>query len=148
MIAFPKPAKKEKVKKPLRKMGKGSLTKSKKKAWTAFSLYIRLRFASDEGYATCVTCGVRKHYKELQAGHFIPGRHNAVLFSEEGVQNQCYHCNVGLKGNWPQYYDYMKKMYGLEVVEKLLADSQIPVKYTARDYEALENKYKQLIEEL
>jgi len=86
---------------PLHKNGKSSMSKAKRKAWSAFSLYIRISASDINGNAKCVTCGAVKSYKDLQAGHFIPGRRNAVLFSEEGVHPQCYHCNIGLNGNWP-----------------------------------------------
>ncbi len=129
-------------------MKKIMLSKAKEKAWRAFSLWVRLSAADEYGMASCVTCGARKHYKELQAGHFIPGRNNAVLFSEEGVHPQDYHCNIGLSGNWPKYLEYMEKMYGQEIIDELLRKSRETVKYTAQDYLAIEKDYKQRVESL
>lgn len=96
----------------------------------------------ESGYNACVTCKVIKHWKELQAGHFLPGRGNAVLFSEEGVWPQCYHCNVGLKGDWPRYYEFIKGKYGVERVNQMIQESRIPVKYSITDYQAIEERYK------
>lgn len=129
-------------------MKKITLTKAKSKAWKQFSLWVRLKDADSEGYAKCVTCGAKKHYKELQGGHFIPGRNNAVLFSEEGVHPQDYHCNVGLNGNWPAYHEYMKKMYGLEVIDELIKKSHEVVKYTVQDYLSIEEDYKNRVKDL
>jgi hypothetical protein len=80
----------------------------------------------------------------IQAGHFIGGRHNAVLFNEDLVHGQCYHCNIGLKGNWVEYESAMISMYGRERVEefKNLSKSRAEsVKYTAADYMGIAEKY-------
>lgn len=132
--------------KPIRK--KNSVSKMKQKAWSTFSLWVRLSAADYDGYVRCITCGVKKHYKEMQAGHFIPGRLNAVLFSEEGVHPQCYGCNIGKGGNWPSYYEWMKGMYGLEIIDQLIFQSRQVVKYTISDYEELAKKYQALTKEL
>jgi hypothetical protein len=129
-------------------MKKISLSKAKQKAWSAFSLWVRLSVVDEYGYASCVTCGSRKQYKELQAGHFIPGRSNSVLFSEDGVHPQCYGCNIGKGGNWPAYYEYMLKMYGQEVIDELLIKRHEIVKYKTWDYEEIERKYKAKLEGL
>lgn len=131
----------------MKKLRKVSLTKTKAAAWKAFSLWVRMEAADFDGYARCITCMAKKHYKELQAGHFIPGRNNAVLFSEEGVHPQCYGCNIGKGGNWPSYYEWMKKMYGLEVIDELIRKSHETVKYTAQDYLDIEKLYKEKIKE-
>lgn len=148
MISFPKPEKKVKVKKRLNSKGKSTLSSSKRKAWAAFSLYIRKRAADDYGMVKCVTCPNKKHYSEMQAGHFIPGRNNAVLFSEDGVHPQCYGCNIGKGGNWPAYYEYMLKMYGQEIIDQLLNERHKVIKYTKADYEALAGLYKEFLEDL
>ena len=86
----------------------------KKKACVEFSKYIRLRDAlkttGTKDTVICYTC--KKSYPAfgvgcVQAGHFVPGRGNSILFDERGVHAQCYNCNVNLKGNWPEYMRYM-----------------------------------------
>jgi hypothetical protein len=78
----------------------------KAKAWKMFSTYIRLRDCLkttgtlDKG--VCITCGKLCDFKELQAGHYIGGRGNSVLFDEKIVNGQCLtkHSNVRTtKGN-------------------------------------------------
>ena len=127
-------------------MKKLTLSKAKKKAWDAFSIYIRTRFADSNGYASCVTCGARKHYKELQAGHFIGGRHNSILFDESNCHVQCAGCNVFGRGMFSRYYEYMLKMYGQEVINELMEKDREIVKYKVADYLAIEEKYKALVQ--
>jgi hypothetical protein len=131
-----------------------TLPQLKKKVWEQFSLYIRLRDAAkwQEAYpeyngdpvAPCVTCG--KMYPATgkgcgQAGHFIPGRKNVVLFDEEQVNFQCYNCNYRLNGNWPSYYEVMVKRHGLERVEEMLENRNTVLKYTVPQLEELLEHY-------
>jgi hypothetical protein len=73
-----------------------TLTQVKKKCWKEFSAYIRLRDCLETTGKTteglCYTCGrVYPNGKVggLQAGHFIPGRHNSILFDFDMVKSQC-----------------------------------------------------------
>ena len=118
-----------------------SISKLKKKAWTIFSLWVRKSAADSRGYVVCVTCGRLRHYKEMQAGHFIPGRHNAILFDPRGCHPQDYYCNIGLKGN-PRAYDaYMRKEYGEEVIKELELLDRKPFPFTASYLEDIIKKY-------
>ena len=113
--------------------------RAKDKAWKNFSLYIRARDKH------CVTCPMGK---SEQAGHFIDGRHNAVLFSERGVHGQCYHCNVGLKGNKLEYWLFMERTYGRKVIDQLIRESKQTIQYKTHDYERIAQEYKEKLAEL
>ena len=115
----------------------------KTKTWKAFSLYIRLSVADEYGFVTCITCGTKKHYKNLQAGHFVPGRGNSILFEERGVHPQCYHCNIGLKGNPRKYAQYMLEKYGQGVIDELDRLSETVRKFTPQELIELREYYKQ-----
>jgi len=138
-----------------RKIKTLTLSKAKKNAWDAFSLFIRTRDAfltTGEPYeCKCFTCGVTKSVKgfgNIQAGHFIPGRHNSILFDERGCHGQCYHCNVGLKGNTLVYEDKMREMYGQEVIDELRKlDGQTKLMKTYL-YEGIADYYKEKTAEL
>lgn len=134
--------------------------KAKDAAWDAFSLYIRTRDSIKttgglEG-CLCVSCGdwrPRLGLYCIQAGHFISGRTNAVLFSEEGVHGQCQMCNHGVKGRVKptshiRYYQFMEKEYGKEVIDRLVLESNQIVKYKIWDYQEIEQKYKKKLQEL
>ena len=47
-----------------------TISKLKKKLDKIFSEFIRRRNADHLGRVKCFTCGVEKHWKEQQAGHF------------------------------------------------------------------------------
>lgn len=92
----------------------------KKQAWDLLSKCIRLEHSDRHGICECVTCGDRYYYKAIHAGHFIDGRHGAVLFDERGIFPQCLTCNVFLKGNKVPYTLFMLDKFGKEVVDELL----------------------------
>lgn len=126
----------------------------KGKAWVQFSLYVRVRDAirttGDVVDCVCCSCGrIKPAFGRgcIQAGHLIPGRKNAVLFSEVGVNGQCGYCNGsndvgGLKGNWPGYYEFMLKHYGQDVVNFLLMKAKQVHKYYPNELQELRDEYK------
>lgn len=132
-----------------------SLSKAKKQAWEAFSLYIRtrdcLRTTGNLEQGKCVTCNKlfpRTGYGCLQAGHFIAGRTNAILFDERGVHGQCYSCNMTKHGSPHDYWLFMEKEYGRKIIDELLANRNVIIKYKTWDYIAIAKEYKQKTEDL
>ena len=127
----------------------------KKKAWDEFSIYIRLRDAllttGRPDFLICCSCG--KTYPAFglgcaQAGHFVPGRRNAILFDEINVHGQCYNCNHTLKGNWPGYMSFMLQKYDQDAVDQLLRKNKTIRKYREPELEELRDKYRRIIKEL
>jgi hypothetical protein len=119
-----------------------SISKLKKEAWDAFSRMIRLKYADNNGYVGCVTCGVGKHWKESQAGHFLDGRHNSVLFDERNVHPQCVKCNMFMSGNKIKYYEFMRIKYGQETIDELEFLDTKDKKFTREELIDMCNKYK------
>jgi hypothetical protein len=132
-----------------------SLTKAKKKAWDAFSLYIRTRDAirttGSLDRCACVTCG-REYPRTgvgcIQAGHFIASRVNSILFDERGCHGQCYGCNVGRNGAAVEYFVYMENTYGREVIDELRQLKFQTRKFTSGELELMAEKYTTLANEL
>ena len=123
---------------------KQKLSTVKARLWKVVSRYIRTKAADANGYASCVTCGVIKHFTELQAGHFIPKkRGNSIYFVEENIHPQCVRCNNYESGNLIEYSRYMKDMYGEEKIDELLALSRTTVKFTVNDLLAMEDEFKE-----
>ena len=119
---------------------KSEKARLKAEVWNLVSAYVRLRDALmttgslDE--CRCVTCGRRKPLfvrGGIEAGHFIPGRHNSILYDVRAIHGQCSYCNDYLKGNWVPYRDYMVRMYGVDMVEDLIRRDREIVSY--KDYE-------------
>ena len=49
-----------------------SIAKLVDEAATELQLLVRLKAADDNGYVSCVVCGVTRHYLDgMQGGHFI-----------------------------------------------------------------------------
>jgi len=126
--------------------------RAKNRAWKWFSLYIRARDcikttgSIQEG--KCVTCGKTFKFKELQAGHFVQGRNNAVLFNELGVHSQCRFCNLWGRGRLDLYAKYMYDNYEKEVVDGLIANKWSLVRFKESDLNRIGDKYKKKYKEL
>lgn len=133
-------------------MKKPTLTSVKNKLWPVFSEFIRkrdcLKTTGCTSWGLCFTCNRRYHYKLLQAGHFVAGRHNGNLFSERGTHAQCYNCNINLKGNTLQYRRKVIELYGHGVDEELEAEARAVKIYKIYDFEAMIVEYKNKIKEL
>lgn len=88
---------------------------AKDKAWSSFSAFIRtrdcLRTSGTLESGVCISCKEEIPYKGSQAGHFLAGRKNAILLDEDLVHLQCYRCNIGLSGNYVEYFVAMEELY-------------------------------------
>ena len=124
-----------------------TLKKAKKKAWDVFSVYIRKPKNGDENQQ-CYTCGAIKKWQEMDAGHGISGRNNAVLFLEAVVKPQCQQCNRFKHGELHIFTRKLIEELGLEQYDELLRGSNLVVKYSVQDYLQIEQKYKELFSDL
>lgn len=115
---------------------------TKKHVWKEFSIFIRTRDADPDGMQSCYTCDIRKHWKQLEAGHFVPGRYNSILFEERAVRPQCRQCNGHLRGNIIVYYPKMVAMYGQVVVDEIIAAKVRTHKWLPGELEGLLEKYR------
>lgn len=130
-------------------MKKRKPSTAKTAAWGWLSKYVRKKAADENGYAKCVTCGAVKHWKELDAGHFIPKKRGlAIYFVEEAIHPQCTYCNRFNGGMLIEYTRYMQGMYGTEFVDELLALAKTKKHMRLADYEAIETEYRQKFQEL
>jgi NAD-dependent SIR2 family protein deacetylase len=101
--------------------------------------YVRMKAADRDGYCQCVTCGIKKPWKEMQGGHFISRKWTATKLLEENIHPQCPYCNGPLRGNMIQYTLFMQDTYGREFVEELEILKHKTRKYTRAEIE----EYKQ-----
>ena len=124
--------------------------------WPTFSRYIRIRDClATTGTVThgiCCTCGKRKRVSgqgQLQAGHFIPGRYDVILFDEKQVHAQCYRCNMKLQGMWHKYYLFMmNKGYSHEDIQDMIERSEDTVKFVPEWFEQTKEYYEQEIAQM
>jgi len=126
--------------------------KAKEKAWNTFSEYIRKRDclqstgSLERGF--CCSCHRLVEYKNSQAGHFLDGRGNSILFEETGVHLQCSGCNIWKHGNKIAYYDFMRDIYGQEHIEKLKAQAKQTKTFTTSELIKLTEELKCKIKEI
>ena len=84
---------------------------------TIFSIYIRRKDAIDD-IATCVTCGKKDHYKNLQCGHFMSRSNYSTRWDENNVGVQCYGCNISRSGEQYKFSQYLGDMLSNEMFVK------------------------------
>jgi hypothetical protein len=120
---------------------------AKRKAWKAFSDYIRLRDSlkttGGPDYCKCITCGKVVPYEQIQCGHAIGGRTNGILFDEELCNGQCRSCNVDHGGEYQMFKYKLIQEHGeawWAVKEQV---KRATTKYTEFDYELIAKKYRE-----
>ena len=127
---------------------KKNITKLKKELDKWFSLYIRLREASDLGMCQCFTCGKVDHYKKMQCGHFQSRRHLSTRWNEQNCQVQCPACNVFRYGEQWKFGLRLEYKYGEGTSRELVILSQTTVKKTRIEYEEDISYYKAIVQNL
>lgn len=135
-----------KARKPPSGKKKASLKTLKKKAWSLCSQAIRLEGRDCEGLVTCCSCQRRMPWKEIQAGHFIDGRFNSILFDERGIHPQCGVCNVVFNGRKEEYFLFMEHKYGRGVIDELRRQRNETRNFTVEELREMISGYKQRIE--
>lgn len=115
-----------------------SRSKLVKKLDTVFSKYIRVNSANKNGYCTCVTCGVVKHWKEIQAGHFMSRKHYSTRWDERNIRTQCVGCNMFRQGEQYKFSLFL----GKDQAEVLYLKSKETVKFTNNELEEMIKDYE------
>ena len=125
-----------------------TISKLKKELDKWFSLYIRLRDASDEGLVQCFTSERVYHYKEIHAGHFISRRCLATRWCEINVQPQSAKDNLFGQGEQYRFGLNLDAKYGEGTAEELELKSRQTVKLSRVDYEDKISYYKDAVKNL
>jgi hypothetical protein len=109
----------------------------------------RLAAADDNGNCACVSCGVVKHYSQLQGGHWLAkGSSSFWALRIENVHPQCQSCNMwGMRyGSAAQQYTlWMEDMYGRDFVDEMIATKSNPIKFYKADYEEMLEEFNEQI---
>jgi len=127
-----------------------SISKLKKELDKYFSLYIRLRDATDhEGLCQCITCGKISHYKKgIQNGHFQSRRFMATRYDEQNCSSQCIACNLYRGGEQYRFALAIDSKYGEGTAQELEFLARTIVKFTRSDYEEKISYYKEAVKNL
>ena len=124
------------------------------KAWEACARYCKVRDClQDRGFAylgICITCSRNNHIANLEAGHAISGRRNAVLFAEKLIHPQCRHCNQVLHGHQKKYRKILAERYGQEWMDMMERRAKRVIKNDQIDFvkmrKGFERRYKKMME--
>jgi len=118
----------------------------KEKAWKAFSIYIRTKWAiiqtGSPDYAVCITCERQYQTQLLHAGHMFPGRMNSVLFSEKFIFPQCPTCNCFIGGVEKQVEAKLRKVYGDVLIDSYRRKTRRVIPDRNMDWVGRELRYK------
>ena len=113
-----------------------------------FSQFIRLRDADNDGYCICCSSGVRVHWEECDAGHFISRRHLSTRWCEMNVHAQSRYDNRFNQGNAHGYAQFMLNRYGPTVFDDLERLKNTTRKYTKLELKIMADNYKHKIKQL
>lgn len=93
-----------------------------------FSRIVRLRAADQWGNCECYTCGAKKHWSLMQAGHYISRGHMGLRWEFDNVRVQDKKCNEVKGGEIKAFGDKLEaEQAGLP--ESLLNRSRIAYSY-------------------
>jgi len=127
-------------------MAKSERQKAKACAWKWFSKYIRARDCLDTmgdlKHGICITCDNVIRFEKMDAGHFIPGRSDAVLFDEHNTHGQCVSCNRFKQGMWVSYEKALLSKYGFAEVARLKELYFTDVKLTELEFREIADYYR------
>lgn len=119
-----------------------------KKLDRIFSQYIRLRDRVSGDYVSCITCGKLYHWKEVDAGHFVPRDRMSVRFNEKNVNGQCRHCNRFRSGEQYAHGKAIDRKHGEGIAEWLEFEGRKVRKYSSWELEQLIKHYREKVKEL
>ncbi len=116
------------------------------KAWTQFSIYVRRKNADFYGIVDCFTCFNKKHWKEMNAGHY---KHGKLDFDEMNINVQCVNCNKWNSGRLDVYSMKLIDKYGLDAVRDLeqRASRAVVEKFPLEHFVEIYHRYKKINEE-
>lgn len=113
-----------------------------------FSMYIRLRDTSPQGYFRCISCGRLLPFEQADCGHYVNRQHMSLRFSEQNCNAQCRRCNRFDEGAIMDYRQGLIKKIGTQQVEMLEVQKHETRKYSNWELEILIGHYKKEVERL
>ena len=122
---------------------------TEKTLWQHFSKYIRLRDRiPNTDYCRCATCTTSKHWKEMDAGHFVSRRHKSTKYHPKNVLAQCPYCNRFNQGKQFEMGKEIDRRFGEGTADLMLAKSRESYKLHQFEIDQLGNIYKEKVKKL
>lgn len=118
---------------------------AKARAWTQFSMFIRLRDADAFGRVQCITCQRSGPWKQFDAGHYLTRAKESTLFDEHNVHAQCKGCNRFQGGKFFEHEQAIVRKYGALELIRLKNKAGQECKRTLFDYQTIEKNYAERV---
>ena len=114
-----------------------------------FSEYIRRRDADHRGFVKCCTCPTVKHWKKMDAGHYVRRGSLSVRFDEMNCHAQCVRCNR-YEGDGMGFVHmmYIMQRYGDYVAAELKIKGRKSYSLMQHEIDELTEVYKSKLKQL
>ena len=116
------------------------------------SYFVRQLYADEHGVVSCCTCGLRKHWREVDCGHYKSRRHKSTRWALTNLGPQCKGCNAFGKvrlsstpGEPAYFRKWLVKTWGEEEVEKIEQLATETWKPTIGELETLTGELKKAL---
>lgn len=121
----------------------------KKTVWKSCASYVKYRESDSFGKVKCVTCNkiLSIYDQECNAGHFISGRGNMVLFDDPHIFPQCNCCNLQGAGEQYKYAQFLRLKYGYDdnAIDEIRSMRHKTKKYTIDELKLIKYNYEKRI---
>jgi len=119
-----------------------------KKPDDTFSIYIRMRYADDNGYVKCATCPTVSHWKQMDCGHLRLRANLSTRWNEHNAAQQCRLCNGSKDGKYGEMARYLIAKFGIDAIEYVISKSRTEQKPMQYEIDELTEYYKEKIANL
>jgi hypothetical protein len=136
----------------LKRASKLGDSKSERAKWKAkadkyFSEFIRLRDAGPDGMVTCITNPkVRKHWREVDCGHWISRAKESTRYDERNANGQSKQANRFQGGHFLEHGLAIDRKFGPGTREALEKKAGQLCKRTVSDYRFIAETYKSRVQ--
>lgn len=131
-----------------KKLKKTDRQKLVNKLDTVFSEFVRLRDCDKNGICKCITCGEFKHWREMDAGHFVTRENMGTRWEEENVNAQCQQCNRFKSGKQYEHGLAVDKKFGAGTASRLVVKGYAVCSWQDYELSAMISYYKNAVKEL
>lgn len=102
-----------------------------------------MKDADHQGRSECFTCGIRKPWKELDAGHFQTRAKYATRWDPMNVRPQCKRCNMTNGGHQFEFALRLDQEHGSGTAEAVLLRSNQTRKFSSLELQEMEAHYRE-----
>lgn len=119
-----------------------SLPELLERAQKTFNAWIRKRDRANDRTTTCISCGLWKSNKDMDAGHFFPSTYSFLRFNVDNVHAECNVCNRMDDNHLEGYKTRLIAKIGLERFKWLEKNRNKKFKWDRAELLTIIEKYK------